>query len=91
MEIVLLWLGLSVLAGVAAYSRGRSFFGFLLLSLIFSPLIGLIGALVVSRDQVVIDARAVSGGSQRKCPFCAELIQPAAKVCKHCGRDLPAA
>ena len=27
----------------------------------------------------------------RTCPFCAEDIQPAAIVCKHCGRDLPPA
>lgn len=27
-----------------------------------------------------------------ECPHCAELIKPAAKVCKHCGRDVaPAA
>jgi hypothetical protein len=37
----------------------------------------------------------VSGVSQsnerRKCPACAEWVLRAATVCKHCGRDLPAA
>jgi hypothetical protein len=25
----------------------------------------------------------------RDCPFCAERVKQNAKVCKHCGRDLP--
>lgn len=31
-------------------------------------------------------------GSRRRtaCPFCAEMIVPEAKVCRFCGRELPA-
>jgi hypothetical protein len=27
--------------------------------------------------------------NRRPCPWCAELVQPAAQICRFCGRDLP--
>jgi hypothetical protein len=27
-------------------------------------------------------------GRTRECPFCAEMIKPQAKVCRHCGKDV---
>jgi uncharacterized membrane protein YdbT with pleckstrin-like domain len=32
---------------------------------------------------------AVKAEKSRECPFCAETIKAAAKVCRYCGRDLP--
>jgi hypothetical protein len=29
-------------------------------------------------------------GPTQKCPYCAERVKLEARVCKHCGRDLPA-
>lgn len=48
MGIVIVWLLLSVAVGLLADSRGRSGFGFFLLSAVFSPLLGLIVVLVMS-------------------------------------------
>ena len=31
---------------------------------------------------------AVQAATLRKCPYCAELIQAEARVCKHCQRDV---
>lgn len=52
MEFILIagfiWLLPSILVGMYASSKGRSGLGFFLLSIVFSPLVGLIGALIVA-------------------------------------------
>jgi len=89
MEIFIFWIALSIVAGVVASNKGRSGAGFFLLSLILSPVIGVIAALVVSPHTKNIEAQQVASGESRKCPYCAELVKSEAAVCRFCNRDLP--
>jgi hypothetical protein len=87
MLYLVLWVALAVLVALYAYGRGHGItavIGFLVLGLVFSPLIALIAAaLIPPADEVMIER-----GRAKKCPHCAELVKPEAKVCSHCGRDL---
>tara|TARA_Y100001980_G_C14424034_1_gene214252 strand:+ start:73 stop:375 length:303 start_codon:yes stop_codon:yes gene_type:complete len=47
------WIILSVLCGIFASNRGRSFFGYFLLSLLLSPLIGFIAVLIATDNQKI--------------------------------------
>jgi len=75
----IIWLAIWI--GGRAHEKGYSRAGFVVFGLFFS-LIALIVVLVIQPTQTA----QVKGLA--KCPHCAEAIQPDAKVCKHCGRDV---
>ncbi len=84
--IFFFWVGFSVVVGVLASSRGRSGFGWFLLSCLISPLLA--GLLVAVLPSAKADAELPSDKTHVRCTACAEFVLPMATKCKHCGADL---
>ena len=72
MELVLIWFVLSILVGVFANNRGKSGILYFLFSIILSPLLGFLIALISGDD------------SKKKCSNCGQKIDINAKVCPPC-------
>jgi hypothetical protein len=87
MEPSIIWVLFSLVAGGIAGNKGRSGIGFFFLSLILSPVIGVLAAVLAKPNLENLDYERLASGTDKVCPFCAELIKKQARVCRYCGRD----
>lgn len=72
MLIFTIWLLGCLAIGAVAARLERSFFGWFFLSLLLSPVVGILGLVI-------------KGGGGKPCPECSEKVKSAAIRCKHCG------
>jgi uncharacterized membrane protein len=88
--VVPFWLFLCHIAGTIAANKGRDYWAFCMLALVFSPLVGLIAVAVAkSGEQIAAGAKSGRWRSYRKCPSCAKGVKIEAFVCWHCHNELP--
>lgn len=87
MEILIPALFLGLIPGFIARSKGRNFFTWWVYGVLLF-LVAFIHSIVI-KSTVEHSEREMIEAGMKKCPFCAEMIKPDAKVCRYCGRDLP--
>ena len=85
-ELLLGWMLLAIIPAAIAHTRGLPVGTWFLYGLLLWP-VAVVHVFFATPNSVRLAGRPAP--PPRTCPFCAEVIQSSAIVCKHCRRDLP--
>jgi hypothetical protein len=93
MELLLIGLAVYFVPTVIAYVRRHRNTGAIaaLNVLLGWTVLGWVIAFVWSlmHGEAAVPITAAASPSERKCPWCAEVIKADARICRFCGRELP--
>ena len=87
MEMLIPAFFLGLIPGFIARSKGRSFITWYIYGVLLF-IVALIHSFVI-KSTVEHKEKEMLEAGMKKCPFCAEMIKPDAKVCRYCSRNLP--
>ena len=93
MEVIagFFWLLLCVLVGVFAHKRGRFGFGWGVISLALSPLVGWLVVLALpDARKPMLTGKVITEATHMNCWSCREVIRRDARTCPHCGEVIRA-
>jgi len=85
--LIFLWFACAIITTIVASSKGRSGFGWFILSIFFGFFALLLVALLPSLKKDAIP-NGVSAETHVRCPDCREFVFMDATKCKHCGIKL---
>ena len=87
MEFIVLYLIFAAIVGVIAGSWGRSGFGWFLVSVLLSPILGLLFLLIAGKASPAARRPSLESEGRVSCEQCYEQIMPQAVVCRFCGAE----